>query len=183
VAPRIPPVGEDDPDPAKRAALDFAGRSPAGPAWNIFATLANHPSLFGDWWTFASGLLQRGTLPVRDRELLLLRTGWNCRSEYEWGQHVRVGKAAGLTDDEIVRITAGPDAPGWDDWDATLLRAADELHDDFRIGDATWDALSAKYSTEQLIEVPLAVGQYHLVSMTLNTLGVERDPGVGPFPQ
>jgi alkylhydroperoxidase family enzyme len=149
---------------------------------NIFSTLARHPKLLKRWLVFGSHVLAKSTLPARDRELLILRTGWNCRAEYEWGQHTLIGKAVGLGDDEIARIGSGPDAPGWDAFDAALLRAADELHRDSRIADATWAALSARYTTEQLLDLIFTVGQYTLVSMALNSLGVERDEGVPGFP-
>lgn len=181
--PRIPPLPVDEREPRVQELLDGAGLTrPDGDALNIFTTLIRHPRLFKRWMAFGGTILMGGEIPARERELLVLRTGWLCRSEYEWGQHVIIGKAAGLTDDEITRITEGPDAAGWSEFDATLLRAADELHQDARISDATWDALAARYDTHQLIEVPMLVGQYHLVAFTLNTLGVERDPGVDGFP-
>jgi alkylhydroperoxidase family enzyme len=127
------------------------------------------------------GKLLAGKLPARERELLILRTGWRCQSVYEWGQHVLIGRHAGLTDAEIERLKDGPDAPGWDPFDAALVRAADELHDDGCITDATWATLCERYDVEQLIEVPMVVGQYHLVSYTLNSLGVQREPGVPGF--
>ena len=120
-------------------------------------------------------------MPARERELLILRTGWRCQSVYEWGQHVLIGRRAGLTDEDIARLKDGPDAPGWDPFDAALVRAADELHDDGCITDATWAALRERYDDAQLIEVPMVVGQYHLVSFTLNSLGVQREPGVPGF--
>jgi len=112
---------------------------------------------------------------------LILRTGWRCRSEYEWGQHVLIGRAAGVTDDDVRRIQEGPDAAGWSVLDSTLLRAADELHDDSCITDATWAALAQHYGEQQLIEIPMVVGQYHLVSFCLNSLGVQREAGVPGF--
>jgi alkylhydroperoxidase family enzyme len=124
---------------------------------------------------------ETSTLPPRERELLILRIGWLCQAEYEWGQHVIFAKAAGLTDAEIARIKDGPDAPGWAPFDAALLRAADELHTDAFISDATWGALSQRYKTEQLMDVVFAVGQYNLVSMALNTFGVQLDKGVKGF--
>ncbi|HJT37804.1 MAG TPA: carboxymuconolactone decarboxylase family protein, partial [Actinomycetota bacterium] len=92
-------------------------------------------------------------------------------------------KAVGVTDDEIRRIIDGPDAPGWSAFDATLLRAADELHDDNFITDETWQALAARYSPQQLMDVVFAVGQYTLVSMALNSFGVQLDRGVEGFPR
>jgi alkylhydroperoxidase family enzyme len=131
---------------------------------------------------FGNHVLLKSTLAPRERELLILRTGWNCRAEYEWGQHVAIGKQIGLSDADIDRLTRGPDAPGWTPAEADLVRAADELHRDSRIGDATWSALAARYDTQQLLDIVFTVGQYTLVSMALNSLGVQREEGVGGFP-
>ncbi|MBM4245512.1 MAG: carboxymuconolactone decarboxylase family protein [Deltaproteobacteria bacterium] len=152
----------------------MAGR----PVLNIFSTLAHHPELLKRWMVFANHVLMKSTLPPREREILILRIGWLCRAEYEWSQHVLIGKAAGLTEAEIDRIAAGPDAPGWSDDDTALIRATDELHRDAFIGDATWAVLAKKWSVQQLMDVVFAVGQYNLVSMALNTLGVQLDEGL-----
>jgi alkylhydroperoxidase family enzyme len=162
-------------------ALLEAVRLPNAEAVNIFATLVRHPGLFRRWMPFAGKLLT-GKLPARDRELLILRTAWRCRSSYEWGQHVRLAKAAEISDDEIDRIATGPAAPGWAPFDRTLLTAADELHDDARITDATWSDLAERYDERQVIEVPMLVGQYHMVAFALNSLGVQREPGVPGLP-
>src|SRR6266516_5901631 len=100
--PRIPPLGDDETNEETSALLEEV-RLPNAEAVNIFTTLVRHPGLFRRWLPFAGKLLA-GKLPPRERELLILRTGWLCRSEYEWGQHVIVGRAAGLTDDEIARV-------------------------------------------------------------------------------
>jgi alkylhydroperoxidase family enzyme len=178
-SPRIPPLGPDEQDDQARELLAGAA-APGIPASNIFSTLVRHPGLFRKWMPFGGKLLT-GKLPARERELLILRTGWRCQSDYEWGQHVLIGRAAGLSDEEIERLKVGPDAPGWDPFDAALVRAADELHDDACITDDTWAALAARYDVPQLTEVPMVVGQYHLVSFTLNSLGVQREPGVPGF--
>jgi 4-carboxymuconolactone decarboxylase len=149
---------------------------------NIFTTLARHPELFKTWLRFAGYLLTSGTLPFADRELLILRTGYNCRSPYEWGQHVRIALNGGLARELVDRVAAGPDAPGWNEREALLLRAADELHSDARISDATWDALAHELDEQQLIELPILVGQYHLVAFALNSLGVQPEPGLEPLP-
>jgi alkylhydroperoxidase family enzyme len=148
---------------------------------NIFTTFVRAPGLFRRWLPFGGRLLN-GRLPARDRELLILRTGWNCGAEYEWAQHALIALRCDITADEVVRVTKGPDAPGWESFDSSLLSAADELHEQWSITDATWSQLSDRYDTEQLIEVPMLVGHYHLVAMTLNTLGVELDDGLSGFP-
>jgi alkylhydroperoxidase family enzyme len=126
--PRIPPLERRELGEDLNAILPkimVAGTPTAGQS-NIMRTLVRHPALFQRWTPFLDGLLN-GELPERDRELLVLRTAWNCRSEYEWGQHVAVAKKVGLTDAEIERIPQGPEASGWAAGEATLLRAADEL--------------------------------------------------------
>ena len=178
-SPRIAPLRPEELGESTREVLDAAGTL-GGQALNIFTTLARHPGLMRRWLPFGGKLLA-GKLSPRDRELLILRTGWRCGSDYEWGQHVLIGRMSGLTDEEIARIREGPDAPGWDPADASLLRAADELHDGDCIGDATWKELASRYDDRQLIELVMLVGHYHMVAFTLNSLGVQREPGVPGF--
>jgi 4-carboxymuconolactone decarboxylase len=159
--------------------MTVAGSVTAGRS-NIFTTLVRHPELFRTWTALLEVLLN-GSLPARDRELLVLRTGWNCRSEYEWGQHVVVGRRVGLTDEEIQRVRVGASAPGWDQTTAVLLRAADELHTGTTLSEATWAALTGRYDEQQLIEIVMVVGHYHMVAMVVNSLQVERDPGIPGF--
>ncbi len=152
-----------------------------GSVFNIFKTLAHHPDLLRRWLVFGNHVLFKSTLPPRERELVILRIGWLCEAEYEWAQHVKIGKDAGLTDVEIERIKAGPNARGWNEQDTLLLQATDELRRDAFISDATWKGLIAHFDTKQLMDVVFAVGQYNLVSMALNTLGVQLDDGLEGF--
>jgi Carboxymuconolactone decarboxylase family len=122
------------------------------------------------------------TLPPRERELVILRTGWRCGSEYEFGQHTVIGLGNGLDDADIVRLTGPVDASGWSTGDALLIRVVDELVDDHCLSDETWGALVASWTTQQVIDLVLAVGQYQLVSMALRSFGVQREPGVPGFP-
>jgi 4-carboxymuconolactone decarboxylase len=180
--PRIKPLPESQAN-AEAMKLINSRRKPDGTVMNLYTTLANHPKMGERWLTFASYILRESTLPARDREILILRIGWLCRSEYEFAQHTRVGKSAGLKDEEIKRITLGANASGWDPFDATLIRAADELHADAFITDATWNALAKRYNQQQLMDVVMTVGNYNLVSMLLNTFGVQLESGVAGFPK
>ena len=177
--PRLEPLAEEKWDDETREMLERLKVD--GRVFNIFRTLAAHPKLLKKWLVFGNHILNKSTLPPRERELLILRVGWLCRAEYEWGQHVVIGKKAGLTDDEIDRVKEGPDAPGWSEFDATLLRAVDDLREQAFISDAVWNALAATYDTPQLLDLIFTVGQYNLVSMALNTLGVRLDEGVAGF--
>jgi len=177
--PRLPPLSDHELDDDAREFLKQVERD--GRVLNIYRTLAAHPKLLKRWGVFGTHILYQSTLPARERELLILRTGWLCRSEYEWGQHAIIARASGVTDAEIVRVKEGPEAAGWADADLALIRAADELHNDSFISDGTWRALSNVWNKQQLIDIIFTVGQYHTVSMALNTLGVQLDEGVRGF--
>jgi alkylhydroperoxidase family enzyme len=161
-------------------AKEIMGRVDGEPL-NIFKTLANHSGLMKRWMVFANHILGKSTLPVRERELIILRIGYLCRSGYEWGQHVLIARRAKMTDDEIRRIQAGADAKGWSEADRLLLKATDELHADAHVSDATWHGLAKHFNTQQLMDIVFTIGQYNLVSMALNSFGVQADPGLPGF--
>jgi alkylhydroperoxidase family enzyme len=142
---------------------------------NVFTTLARNRGLFRRWLLFAGGLMPGGNLPRADTELLILRVAHRCDSDYEWAHHERLGRRAGLTDTEIARVRSGPDAGGWTARQEILLRAADDLHDERCISDATWECLRALLPDCDLIELCLLVGHYEMLAMTLNSLGVCPD--------
>ncbi|HEV8063930.1 MAG TPA: carboxymuconolactone decarboxylase family protein, partial [Acidimicrobiales bacterium] len=172
--PRIAPLGPGERD----TQADELLAASMLPTANIFTTLARAPGLMRKWLPFGGKLLN-GKLEGRDREILILRTAANCRAEYEWAQHALIGRRVGLSQAEIEGISRPTFAAGdgWSPLELALLQAADELHADQCIGDETWDVLSSHYDVQQLIEVPMLVGQYHMVAMTLKSLGVELDEG------
>ena len=173
--PRLRPLPDDElPEEARVAFGD-------GPILNIFRTLGHHPDLMRRWLVFGNHVLGKSTLPPRERELVILRIGWLCQSGYEWGQHVAIGLHSGLSQDEIDRIPDGSSAPGWSELDRALLDATDELHADAFISDATWARL-AELDDQQRIDLVFAVGQYNMVSMALNTLGVQPESELAPLP-
>jgi len=174
--PRLAPLDPAEMDEKLRIAFGD------GPVLNIFRTLAHHPDLLRRWLVFGNHVLAKSTLPAREREIVILRIGFLCRAGYEWGQHVVIGKQSGLTDEGIAAIAEGPSAKGWSELDRALIEATDELHSDAFIRDATWNTLSKHLETQQLMDVVFAVGQYNLVSMALNTLGVQPEPGLPELP-
>jgi 4-carboxymuconolactone decarboxylase len=176
-APRLAPRTVDD-DPRLGELFGKGLTAPDGSVLNIFGTLAHHPDLLRRWLVFAAHVLSKSTLVPRDRELLILRTGWNCRSRYEFAQHVQIGRACGITEHDLRAVRAGPDAPGWNDRERVLLRAADELHAASSLSDATWAALCADHTVEQVLDMIATVGNYHLVAMFLNATRVELDAGI-----
>ena len=152
---------------------DRGGDRPKG--LNVLGTLARHPALTRAYHTFNGHVLFATTLSVRQRELVVLRVAAVRAAEYEWAQHVVLGREAGLDDDEIARIVDGPDAPGWSPLDAALLRAVDELVGDAMIGDATWEALARELDEQQLMDLVFTVGAYDLLAMAFRSFRVELD--------
>lgn len=179
--PRIEPVAQNKLTDEQRSIL--GERIKTGQLVNIHYTVVRHPKLAQDWLTFASHILRRNTLEPREREILILRIGWLCAAEYEWAQHVRIGKREGLTDEEIRQITVGPECAGASPGDRLLMRAADELHRDACVSEATWNALAATHNEQQMMDLVFTVGQYNLVSMALNSFGVQLDQGLEGFPE
>ena len=177
--PRVPPLPESDWSQETRELLERLRRD--GRVYNIFATLARHPRLLERWLVFARHILSQSSLPPRQREIVILRTGFLCKAEYEWGHHVAIAKDAGLTGDDFDRIVQGPGAAGWDHFEAALLKSVDELHENSSMSEETWNLLSGHLSIEQLMDLVFTVGEYHLVSMALNTLGVQLEPGFQGF--
>lgn len=185
-APRIEPVDLGRLDADQRAALEpflasdanvVGGKVGGGKILNIFRTLAHAPkalTAFLGWGNYI--LSKRNALSPRDRELVILRTGYNCRSGYEWTQHKRIGLDCGLTEDEIARIKAGPDAADWDDLDRAMLRATDELTSNHFVTDATW-AVLAPLGDKGRMDLVMTVGQYTQVSMILNSFGIQVEDG------
>ncbi len=174
--PRIAPLADDQLDADQKEIL--APMAATGRVLNIFRTLVHAPKAakgFLAWGNYV--LSRRNDLPAREREIVILRIGFLCKSGYEWTQHVAIGKRDGLKDDEIARIKAGPDAAGWSAADKALMQAADELHHDQFITNATWAALKAHFSDKQCMDVVFTAGQYTQVSMMLNSFGVQLDVG------
>jgi len=142
---------------------------------NVLGTLAHHPALTRAYHTFNGHVLFATTLSERQRELLVLRVAAVRGSEYEWLQHVVLGRDVGLDGDDMARIAAGPGAEGWAALDAALVRAVDELLADAFIADDTWAALAAELDERQLMDLVFTVGAYDALAMALRSFRVPLD--------
>ena len=175
-APRIAPLDLDRIDAAQEAALAPVREGRLG-VLNIFRTLAHAPKALTAFLGWGSYILsRRNALAPRERELAILRTGFNCGAGYEWTQHRAIGLEAGLSEAEILSIKQGPQDPSWSAIDRAILSACDELTRDFHVSDATWAAL-APLGDKARMDLVMTVGQYTQVSMMLNSFGVQLDPG------
>ena len=144
-----------------------------GNVLGVWSTCANAPALCNAWLKFTDYLLRESTLPLRDRELLILRIGYLNQGAYEWAAHRGLALSIGISEQELRAITNGSTDPRWSNWDASLLRAAEELHENALVSDETWEELSKRYTKRQMMETVFTVGQYNMVAMYLNSLGVQ----------
>jgi len=177
---RVSPATE--PFPADVQAWLTRTMPPGKPPLVLFATLARDPRLFGRF--FAGGLLDRGHLTLRQRELVILRTTALCRSEYEWGVHIAIfGARVGVDALQTRSLVAGSaDDACWSPQDAVILRLCDALHRDCTVDDALWAALRAIFSEEAMLELLLLAGFYRTVSYLTNALQLPLESDAGRFP-
>ena len=157
--------------------------SPAGTPLNIFGTIAHHPKLLKRFMNFAGLFLNKGLLPAREREIVILRVGWNCQSVYEFGQHTVIGQRVGLTMVEIVELTKQSTEHQWSARDRALIAMSDELCADNCVSTTTWEELQAFWNEAELVELVMVAGTYRLVSGFLNTMGVELDADTPGWPE
>ena len=179
-APRLDPLPADEWGGEVRDLLDPDGSGST--TFNLHLTLARHPILYRTQAVQSAHIRTGTTLSGRAREILILRIAWLCGAEYEWAQHVSAGRRAGLTGEDVRRIARGAADAGWDPFDAALIRATDELHRDDMVSDVTWATLAERYTTQELIDLVITVGGHRMMSMALNSLGVQTEPGREGFP-
>ncbi len=149
---------------------------------HVTATLSLHPELRQAFMPLGNAIVNEGVTPRRQRELVILRTGWNCGAVYEFGQHTLFGREAGITEAELVALTRPLTTFPWAEDDRILLEMADDLYTDCCVTDATWAKLAARWSSKEILEFVMAVGCYFMVSGILNSFGVELDEGVPGWP-
>ncbi len=175
---RIDPLDEEELSDEARSLLDLPLKGHKKNSTSSFLrTLIRHPGLYRRYAPFAGKLLVAGKLPARDRELAILRGAWLCQAHYEWGEHVRIARVAGLETDEIERIINGSADPGWTDHESAVLRAVEELYANADISDPTWTALARVYNEKQLIELPMLIGAYQMIAYMQNVFRTELPEG------
>jgi AhpD family alkylhydroperoxidase len=164
--PRIPPLPYDEWDTEALSVLAPGRKLPPS---NVLGLFAHHPELARAFLTFSAYLLTASTLPPQTRELAILRIAWRRRCRYEWAQHVRIARRAGVTDEEIEQIRSGGTTP--------LATAVDELDEHSCLSEPTYQALAAELDRRQLMDLVFTVGTYALLAMAFNSFGVELEPG------
>jgi alkylhydroperoxidase family enzyme len=168
-------------DPDMHDAIDAVMKG--APPLQFFLVMARDRRLFFKF--FNAGLLDRGHLTIRQREIVIDRVTASCGAEYEWGVHVTAFAAkADLTEAQILSlVTGGPDDDCWADDDRVLIRLCDSLQQTCAIDDDLWAELTARHSDEAILELLMLAGTYRTVSYLVNGLRLPREPGARRFPE
>ena len=156
-----------------RVADDMDGRP-----LNVHSLMANNPTLLDAWWDLRNYSVHGGTLEQRECELVILRIAVHMRCWYEWASHIDRGLVAGLSEEEIERVLLGPGATEWNERDAILLKAVDELVSERRIDESTHEILGEYLDSNQVMDVIVIHGMYITLGCLINTWGLELDEHV-----
>lgn len=178
---RIPPL---NPPYAEDVAGHFAKLMPPGmEPLTLFRTVARNPRVLGRMRR--GGLLDKGSITPREREIMILRSCARCGAEYEWGVHVAFfGRQAGFSEAQLrASVLGGPDDPAWGPQEQLLIRLADELHDTAQVSDSLWAQLSRHWQPDQIIELLMLAGLYHAVSYLINGARIELEANAPRFPR
>lgn len=177
-APRIRPLEMHEISLPRRLLLEVMLKAGTANCSNLFRTMFRNLRLYLPFARFNAKMMPEGELTRRQTEIAVLRVGWKTRSRYEWGQHVDIGQRIGLTASDILRVSKGPDAQGWNECEGAIVRAVDELLDNRVIGDTTWRVLGKYFDERLMIELIMLVGTYAALAGTLNSLGVQLEDDV-----
>lgn len=178
--PRLEPLADEHMGPRYQEFIDrirvnvqYPRGSPTHP---FFATLAHQPEFFEAYMTLGCAVMGSASLGLRERELVIMRTGWLLGAPYQFGEHVYSARKLGITEEEVERVKQGSTAEGWDPFERALVKAAEELHADAMISDATWAVLAERLTPGELIELPVIVGHYTMTAFIQNSLRFQLNP-------
>ena len=174
-SPRIAPGRLRDTGPFIWAFAHVAGLVTGTRPPHVFTTLGRHRGLFWGWLHFAGRLMPGGTLPRHESELVILRVAHLRRCAYEFEHHRRLGRRAGLNDDQIAALTDDLGAGPWSSRELTLLRAVDALVSSGDLEDEQWALLREELTPKAALEFVMLVGHYDMLATTLTTLRVQPD--------
>ncbi|MGK2320206.1 carboxymuconolactone decarboxylase family protein [Gordonia rhizosphera NBRC 16068] len=168
---RVLPLPIAEWDPSLKNIVDDMHGSPI----NVHRLMANHPALLQAWWNFRNYSVDGGDLGRRKGELVILRVATRVRAWYEWGAHVERALKVGISREEIERVKQGGEAPGWEVSEAMLLRAVDELFEDYGLSERTHARLREHYTARQVMDLMAIQGAYVILAAMINTWDLELD--------
>ncbi len=166
-------------DPAAWPSALAGVRAQLGTPLNIHRMLANRPEMLAAWWPFRNFVVHDSCLATRAKEIVILRVAHLARGDYEWRHHVRLAMEAGLSEAEVARIQAGPEAEGWPDAERALVEAVDQCFDRHGLSEPVIDSLTSHFGPNAAYDVLATVGMYNMLALMTNSFQVPMD-AVGP---
>ncbi|MFV8819439.1 carboxymuconolactone decarboxylase family protein [Haliea sp. E17] len=142
----------------------------------VLLTFAHHPALANAFSPLNVHVLTENTLPVRQRQIAIMRTAWICQCTYMWSSHLNTSQRCGLPTEIFDPIKRGADDPYFSEFERTVIRAAEELVQERNISEGNWELLASQWSKQQLLDFMFTVGCYAMVAGVMNSAGVERNP-------
>ena len=142
----------------------------------VLLTFAHHPKLADLFSQLNIHLLSTNTLPVRQRQIAIMRTAWICKATYMWSSHLRTSMRCGLEPDLFRPIQVGADDPYFTAFERVVIRATEELVHDKKLSDASWQSLMTEWNNEQMLDFLFTVGVYVTVAGVMRSAGVQRKP-------
>jgi len=175
--PRMPPVRQEDLTDEMRAFLERwrggifrqADKNP------VLLTFAHHLKLADLFSQFNIHLLSTNTLPVKQRQIAIMRTAWICKATYMWSSHLNTSVRCGLEPEMFRPIQVGPHDPYFTNFERTVIRATDELVHDRKISNANWRALMTEWNHQQMLDFLFTVGAYVTIAGVMRSTGVQRN--------
>jgi 4-carboxymuconolactone decarboxylase len=168
-----------DPDELTDEAREFLGRWTGGIFKNAdknppLLTYAHHPKLADVFSQFNIHLLTTNTLPVKQRQIAIMRTAWVCKATYMWSSHLNTSVSCGLSTDMFGPIQVGASDPYFTEFERTVIRATEELIADHKISEESWGRLMVEWNIQQMLDFLFTVGCYVLTAGVMRSTGVER---------
>ncbi len=176
--PRMPPVSQENMTEDMQAFLQkWTGgifrRADSNP---VLLTFAHHPQLADLFSQFNIHLLSSSTLPVKQRQIAIMRLAWITKATYMWSSHLSTSVRAGLQPDMFGPIKVGAEDPYFTEFERVVIRATEELVDDRKVGDDNWRALMQEWSNQQMLDFLFTVGAYVAIAGVMRSTGVQRNP-------
>ncbi|MFW5633941.1 MAG: carboxymuconolactone decarboxylase family protein, partial [Erythrobacter sp.] len=135
--------------------------------YNRHRTLAHSPGTLLKWLPYGEHILKENALPFREREIAILRVGWNAACAYEWGMHSLVARRGGFGDADFEALCVGADSPHWTNGEAAVVAAVDDMMRDWTISQDVWARLAAHYAPEQLVDLVWLSGNFMTIALQL----------------
>jgi alkylhydroperoxidase/carboxymuconolactone decarboxylase family protein YurZ len=142
--------------------------------------VVNNPKMYRSFLPHIEAVIAKTALPPRDRQVIVLRMLATSNDIYELAHHITISRNAGISEEEIAAFQSGA-GDCLTAFDHALIAATDELKRDQIVGDATWETLASRYSTEQLMEVVFVAGCYLTMAMLTKTFGMQLEQADGEF--